>query len=257
MGRFTSKSVIVTGGSQGIGKATCQLFAQEGARVAIADINRERGKELENQLCSQGCIAKFIYADTSNETSIQDMVNQVVELFSTIDILVNCAASFIIKGLEATVDEWKEMLMTNVVGYALCSKYCANEMRKTGKGAIINIASISGFVAQPGYLTYNTTKAAVVNMTRCLAQDLAQYNIRVNNVCPGTVWTENNAYYTGLKYGVDRAGADQHPEIGGLNMLKRVADPEEIAKAILFLASDDASFITAENLMVDGGYTAQ
>lgn len=201
----------------------------------------------------------FVYANVSKEESIQEMVNLSIKHFGSVDILVNCAACFIFKGIEATVDEWTDMFMTNVVGYALCAQYTVPEMIKAGKGAIVNIASISGFIAQPGYLTYNTTKGALVNMTRCMAQDLAIHNIRVNNVCPGTVWTENNEYYTKLEYGedLDREAANQHPDIGGKHMLKRVADPEEIAKAVLFLASEDASFITAENLIVDGGYTAQ
>ncbi|MEK3864596.1 SDR family oxidoreductase [Paenibacillus sp. FSL H7-0716] len=250
-----NKTAIITGGAQGIGKAVCLEFANQGANVIIADIDEEKSKVLENEINKNGKRCAYIITDISNEVSIKQLVEQSIGHFGKIDILVNCAAKFIIKGLEASVEEWQEMFMTNVIGYALCAKYSAEQMKKSGQGSIVNIASTSGFIAQPEYLTYNTTKGALVNMVRCLALDLAPYNIRVNNVCPGTVWTENNAFHTGRQYNVDRHGADKHPEIGGKHVLNRVADPGEIAKAVLFLASDEASFITGENLMVDGGYT--
>jgi len=142
------------------------------------------------------------------------------------------------------------------MGPALVAKHVVPEMRKAGGGAIVNLASISSFIAQPGFVTYNATKAAVANMTRCMALDLAPDNIRVNAVCPGAVWTQIVQRLT-AEQGMDRAAADVHPDWGGAHMIKRIAEPREIAYAILFLASDEASFITAENLMVDAGYTAK
>jgi dihydroanticapsin dehydrogenase len=129
-------------------------------------------------------------------------------------------------------------------------------MRKQGGGAIVNLGSISSFIAQPGFLTYNATKGAIAQMTRCMALDLAPDHIRVNAVCPGTVWSPIVERLSGEK-GLDRAAAEKHPDYGGSHMIQRLVEPQEIAKAILFLASSDASFITAENLMVDGGYIAR
>ena len=129
-------------------------------------------------------------------------------------------------------------------------------MRRAGGGSIVNLGSISSFIAQPQFVTYNATKAAIANMTRCMALDLAPDNIRVNAVCPGAVWTQIVQRIT-REAGLDRAAADAHPDWGGAHMIHRIAEPREIAYAILFLASEEASFITGENLMVDGGYTAK
>ena len=125
-----------------------------------------------------------------------------------------------------------------------------------GYRAIVNLGSISSFIAQPQFVTYNTTKTAILGLTRCLALDLAPDNIRVNAVCPGAVWTPIVMELTAQE-GMDRKAADASPQWGGAHMIKRIADPREIANAILFLASSDASFVTAESLMVDGGYVAQ
>ena len=184
------------------------------------------------------------------------MVAETMRTFGRIDVLVNNAAVFVLRGIDATPEEWREILDINVMGPALVAKHVVPEMRKTGGGAIVNLGSISSFIAQPQFVTYNATKAAIANMTRCMALDLAPDGIRVNAVCPGTVWTQIVERLT-REAGLDRAAADAHPDWGGAHMIKRIAEPREIAAAILFLASDDASFITGENLMVDGGYTAK
>jgi dihydroanticapsin dehydrogenase len=163
---------------------------------------------------------------------------------------------FVLRGLEARPEEWRQVLDVNVMGPALVAKHVVPHLRKAGGGAIVNLASISSFIAQPHFLTYNASKAAIANMTRCMALDLAADHIRVNSVCPGAVWTQIVERIT-REAGLDRAAADAHPDWGGAHMIRRIAEPREIANAILFLASDEASFITAENLMVDGGYTAK
>lgn len=142
------------------------------------------------------------------------------------------------------------------MGPALVAKHVVPHMRRAGGGAIVNLSSISSFIAQPHFVTYNATKAAIANMTRCMALDLAPDNIRVNAVAPGAVWTQIVERQC-REAGMDRAAADKDPSWGGAHMIQRIAEPREIAYAILFLASDEASFITAENLMVDGGYTAK
>jgi len=256
MNRLKDKVAIVTGGGAGIGRATCDLFAKEGAAVVIAERNPETGQEAAQRIAGQGGRAHFVATDTANEDSVRHMVAETTRTFGRIDILVNNAAVFILRGIDATPQEWREILDINVMGPALVAKHVVPQMRKTGGGAIVNLGSISSFIAQPQFVTYNATKAAIANMTRCMALDLAPDHIRVNAVCPGTVWTQIVERLT-REAGLDRAAADGHPDWGGAHMIKRIAEPREIAAAILFLASDDASFITGENLMVDGGYTAK
>lgn len=255
MGRFKNKTILVTGGAAGIGKAIVLEFAKEGANVVFADTNEEQGKQLEDEITKKGDSAAYFLGDMSVEDDIKRFVTFALSKFSCIDSLVNNIGIFNGNGLEASEKEWHDCFQVNVVSHFLCTKHCLTELSKSGNGSVINIASISGVIAQPNYLLYNTTKAALVNMARCLALDLAKYKIRVNNICPGTVWTESNAYYIGRDFGVDLDGANKHPNIGGKHPIGRVALPVEIARVALFLASDDASFITGENLMVDGGYT--
>lgn len=256
MGRLNDKVAVVTGGGSGIGRATCERFAEEGAAVVVAERNVDTGSDAARKITETGARAHFVETDVSDEASVKRMVAEAVETFGRIDLLVNNAAVFILRGIDATPEEWREILDVNVMGPALVAKHVVPEMRKAGGGAIVNLASISSFIAQPQFVTYNATKAAVAAITRCMALDLAPDNIRVNAVCPGAVWTpivERLAAEDGL----DRAAADKHADWGAAHMLGRVADPREIANAILFLASDEASFVTAENLMVDGGYTAK
>jgi NAD(P)-dependent dehydrogenase (short-subunit alcohol dehydrogenase family) len=256
MDRMKEKIAIVTGGGAGIGRATCELFTEEGAAVVVAERDADTGQETVERIAGRGGRAHFVQTDVADETSVQRMVAKAVALFSRIDVLVNNAAIFVLRGIEASPEEWRQVLDVNVMGPALVAKHVVPHMRKAGGGAIVNLGSISSFIAQPHFLTYNASKAAVANMTRCMALDLAADNIRVNAVCPGAVWTQIVQRIT-REAGMDRAAADAHADWGGAHMIRRIAEPREIAHAILFLASDEASFITAENLMVDGGYTAK
>jgi NAD(P)-dependent dehydrogenase (short-subunit alcohol dehydrogenase family) len=256
MQRLKDKVAVVTGGGAGIGRATCELFAEEGAAVVVAERDEATGRDTADHITRTGGRAVFVPTDVADEESIRRMVAEAVRAFGRINVLVNNAAVFVLRGIEATPEEWRQILDVNVVGPALVAKHVVPEMRKAGGGAIVNLSSISSFIAQPKFWTYNTSKAAVANLTRCMALDLAADNIRVNAVAPGVVWTQIVQRLT-REAGMDRAAAEQDPSWGGAHMLKRIADPREIAYAILFLASDEASFITAENLMVDGGYTAR
>ncbi|MEX2286410.1 MAG: SDR family oxidoreductase [Planctomycetaceae bacterium] len=256
MNRLHDRVAVVTGGGEGIGRATCLRLAEEGAAIVVAEINPRTGAAAAEVVRAAGGRAIFVETDVSNEKSVQNMVRVAVNEFGKIDILVNNAAIFVLHGIEASVEDWRKILDVNVMGPALVAKHVVPEMKKQGGGAIVNLGSISSFIAQPNFVTYNATKAAIANMTRCMALDLAGDNIRVNAVCPGTVWTQIVERLT-KEAGLSPQEAQTHPDWGGSHMIKRIADPREIANAILFLASDEASFITAECLMVDGGYTAK
>jgi dihydroanticapsin dehydrogenase len=256
MNRLPGKVAVITGAGAGIGRATAELFAEEGAAVVVAERDEANGRETVERIKAAGGRALFVRTDVADEPSVARMAAEAVAAFGTIHILVNNAAIFILRGIDATVEEWRPMLDINVMGPALVAKHVVPAIRKAGSGSIVNLASISSFIAQPNFVTYNTTKAAILGMTRCMAMDLAPDNIRVNSVCPGVVWTkivESQAAAMGL----DRAGADVHPQWAGAQLIQRCAEPREIGHAILFLASDDASFITGSHLMVDGGYTAR
>jgi NAD(P)-dependent dehydrogenase (short-subunit alcohol dehydrogenase family) len=256
MNRLKGKVAVVTGAGAGIGRATAELFIEEGAAVVIAERDESTGSDAADLFKRAGGKALFVRTDVSDEASVKHMAAEAVSNFGAIHVLVNNAAIFILKGIDATPEEWRPMLDINIMGPALVAKHVVPAIRAAGGGSIVNLASISSFIAQPNYVTYNTTKAAILGMTRCMAMDLAPHNIRVNSVCPGVVWTqivEKQARAMGL----DKAAADVHPQWAGAQLIQRCADPREIAHAILFLASDDASFITGSHLMADGGYTAR
>lgn len=248
-GRVCDKVAVVTGGATGIGEATAELFAEEGARVAIVDRD-PAGETVAKSIDG----ARFYRADISSEDDVKNAMAHAEADLGGIDILVNNAAVFVLKGLDASPEEWRQSLDVNIIGTSLCTRYASESMKKRGGGAIVNLSSISGFIAQPEFLTYSATKAALVHMTRCMALDLAPHGIRVNCVCPGTIRTkatDRHMEQTGETE--EEFLADNAP----LHLLNRVGTPREVAYAILFLASDEASFITATPLLVDGGYTAR
>jgi NAD(P)-dependent dehydrogenase (short-subunit alcohol dehydrogenase family) len=256
MQRLNGKVAVITGAGSGIGRATAELFAEEGAAVVIAERDDSTGRDAAAQIQGRGGRAIFVQTDVADEPSVARMAAEAVASLGAIHILVNNAAIFILRGIEATPEEWRQMLDVNVMGPSLVAKHVVPAIRQAGGGAIVNLGSISSFIAQPNFVTYNTTKSAILAMTRCMAMDLAPDKIRVNTICPGVVWTqivERQAKAMGL----DRAAADVHPQWAGVQLIQRCADPREIACAILFLASDEASFITGAHLMVDGGYTAR
>ncbi|CAM2361555.1 SDR family NAD(P)-dependent oxidoreductase [Listeria seeligeri] len=257
MNSLEGKVVIVTGAGAGIGKASAVEFGLKKCKVIIVDNDKESGEVSKKLIEDSGGEATFINADITVEKDIKNMVEKVLGKYARIDILVNNVGLFNNSGMDATVEEWNEVVRANIISPFLCTKYCLPTMKENRAGAVVNVASISGFIAQENYLLYNTTKGAMINMTRCMALDLGKYNIRVNNVCPGTVWTENNEYFIKKSHNIDKRGADLHSDFGGGNMLSRVSEPKEIAKCIVFLASEDASFVTAENLVVDAGYIAK
>jgi NAD(P)-dependent dehydrogenase (short-subunit alcohol dehydrogenase family) len=205
------------------------------------------------QIREKGGDAIAIRGDISVEADAKKIVDETVKAYQRLDILVNNAAAFVLKGLDATVADWQKSLGTNVVGMALLSRFASEQMKKNGGGAIVNLASMSAFIAQKEFLCYSTSKAAIVQMTRLMALDLAPANIRVNSICPGTILTQATLGHV-AKEGITLEEFDKME--GGKAMLGRIGRPLEVANAALFLASDESSYITATYLMVDGGRTA-
>ena len=253
--RLEGKNAIVTGGASGIGRAICELFAEHGARVTIADIDAEGGAQTLANIEAAGGTAQFVETDVSVEADVAGMVQAAVDAYGALNILVNDAAAFVFGEVQDVGDaDWARVFGVNVIGQAYCVKHALPHLKAAGGGAIVNLASVSGFIAQPAFIPYNASKGAVMQLTRCLALDLAPYNIRVNCVCPGSVLTPATERHRQFM------GADPEEflaEAGEGNFMKRVADPREIAYGALFLASDEASFVTGTPLVMDGGLTAQ
>jgi NAD(P)-dependent dehydrogenase (short-subunit alcohol dehydrogenase family) len=248
--RFDGHVAVVTGGASGIGLATATEFALEGAAVVILDIDEAGGGAAQQSIAARGGRALFARADVGSPEDCRRAVSAALDAFGGIDYLVNSAVNFVARGLDVTPADWEACLRVNVQGGANMVQACAPALARAGRGAVVNIASISAYIAQPARWTYNSTKGAILALTRCQAMDLAPQRIRVNSVSPGWTWTPE----------VDRAaGGDRatwEPVWGRFHLLRRCAEPREIARAILFLCSSDASFITAVDLPVDGGYLA-
>ncbi len=252
--RLADKVAIVTGVGAGIGEAIAIRFAEEGARLVLNDISDSAGQATLKKIIGLGAKAIFVAADVSKEADDRRMADSAAQAFGRIDIVVNNAADFTQKSVEAAdTRDWEKVLGVNVIGTALVSKFAIPHMKAKG-GSIVNIASMSGIIAQPDFATYNSSKGAVLTMTKCMALDLARYNIRVNSICPGCIVT--SASYREI----ERLGLtfeQWRDRMAPLHMLNRLGEPREVANAALFLASDESSFITATHLMVDGGYTAR
>ena len=250
--RLPNKVALVTGGADGIGAATAELLAEHGASVVIGDIDDCGGAEVRDRIIAAGGKAVFVHADIAKPADAASLATAAEITFGRLDILVNNAATFVLKGIDATPEDWHRSLDVNVIGTAMATRAAVQLMRRGGGGAIVNLASISSFVAQPAFVTYSATKAAILQMTRNLALDLAPDGIRVNCVCPGTILTRaSRVHMERVGMSLDDFVAAEAPK----HLLNRVGTPREVAHAILFLASDDASFITGTHLMVDGGYT--
>lgn len=251
--RLQGRVAVITGSSTGIGKACAQLFAEEGASVVINDCEKSPDMALDvvKGITEKGGKACFFHADVRKKEELQNLITYAVAQYGKLDILVNnafCGRSDAL--VEQDEDEWENVYQSTIKAIFLASKAAIPEMIKVGKGAIINLSSEHGLLAARHYLAYATFKGAILNMTRQMAVDYGKYNIRVNAMCPGRIVTERKVDFL-------NANPEEYRRQKCLYPLGRPGTLREIAAAALFLASDDASFITGHALVVDGGITAQ
>ncbi|CDG89038.1 SDR family NAD(P)-dependent oxidoreductase [Xenorhabdus bovienii] len=244
MMRFENKVVVITGAGSGIGEATAKRFSQEGAIVVLVGRNVDKLNRVYSELSSSH--ARVIQADVSDQDSVKMMIDETIEHFGKIDILVNNAGLYIPSTiLDTSLDDGKKVLATNLDGVIYCSHFALPHLLKS-KGCIVNNASVSGIRADWGNAYYCTAKGAVVNLTRAMALDHGSQGIRVNAVCPSLIITPMTEYMSD----------DVLQKFDSRIPMKRAGTPAEVASAIAFLASEDASFINGVNLPVDGGVTA-
>lgn len=243
------KVAIVTGAGTGIGRAISFLFAREGAKVAVTDIDVGAAEATVAEIAETGVSALAIEADVTEAAGVENMMRATVAAYGHLDVLINNAGVGTDGDVvELTEEQWQRILDVNLKGVFLCCKYAIPAMKKSGGGSIVNIASTAAFVGGSVSCVYPASKAGVVALSKSTALRYAHNNIRVNCVCPGHVDTALT--YTLKDPEVKAALIRKYP-------LGRLGAPEEIANAVLFIASDEASFITGTELIVDGGYTAQ
>lgn len=253
MKNLENKRAIITGGASGIGKATARLFAQDGASVAIIDRDEARGEQAAREIQEAGGQAVFIHCDVSSGEQARGAVEKVVEEFGGIDILFNNAG--IIRRtnvVETTEEEWDRVMAVNLKSMFLFSKYCIPHMIASGGGTIVSTSSGWGITGGAKAASYCASKAAVVNLTRAMAIDHGKDNIRVNCICPGDVDTGM------LRFEASQIGQPEEDFLkdAANRPLNRIGKPEEIARAVVYLASDESSYVTGHALVIDGGGTA-
>lgn len=244
---FNNKVVIVTGGASGIGEASAKLFAERGAHVVIADFS-DHGQAVADALSKQGAKSLFVKTDVTDSAAVQRMVAETVAAFGRIDVLfanAGIAADGPIDQLSEAA--WDRTIGINLTGVYLCDKYVIEQMLKQGGGVIVNCSSIHSHVGKQGVTAYAAAKGGVKLLTQTLAIDYGARGIRVNAVCPGYIDTPL----------LKDVPAEGRHALEKLHPMGRLGRAEEVARAVLFLASDDASFVNGASLLVDGGYTAQ
>ncbi len=254
MKRLPDQVAIVTGGAMGIGGAASRRLADEGASVLIADINEEASNANVEAIRNQGGTAESVIADVGKHEDIRAMIIKAVANWGRLDILVSNAYSPVHESggsaLDVTEEAWDQGMNVLVKSQFLAAKYAVPEMQKSGGGSIVNISSVHGLLMAPGRLIYEAGKSAVIGMTKQMATDFGPMGIRVNAICPGHIVTERlEAQWADNPSGL-RFFEDQYP-------LRKVGRPVDIANSIVFLCSDEASFITGHALVVDGGLTVQ
>ena len=245
--RLQDKVAIITGAARGMGAAEARIFAKEGAKVVLGDIQVEDGQTVTQEIIDAGGQAIFIEMDVSKQSDWQRTIDAAISNFGKINVLVNNAGIIERDSLEETTEEtWDRIMAVNAKGVFLGTKAVIPHMRKAGGGSIVNISSISGMISV-GYPAYNASKGAIRVFTKSAAVEYARDNIRVNSIHPGTIWTSMSTYKR----------AFTREERAKTIPMRRVAEPEEIAYPALFLASDESSYMTGSEVVIDGGATAE
>ena len=249
--RLEGKVAIISGGARGMGAAEAKLFAREGAKVIICDVLEDEGRQTEAEINEVGGDAVFVKLDVTSQDEWENAVNTAIERFGKLDILVNNAGIIVQSTIEdMTVELWDKVMDVNAKGVFLGTKTAIPHMKEAGGGSIVNISSISGIVGQDNVNAgYNASKGAVRIFTKAAAVQYAKENIRVNSIHPGPIATPMTA--------AGRAAPERVALTAERTPLGRYGEPEEVANAVLFLASDEASYVTGSEIVVDGGYTAQ
>jgi NAD(P)-dependent dehydrogenase (short-subunit alcohol dehydrogenase family) len=248
--RLKDKVAIITGAASGIGRATALLFAEQGAAVVVADVFDTGGEETVEQIERTDGRAIYVHANVADEQAVQQLVKTPLAAYGRVDILFNNAGLFLEKLLhETTGDEWERLMGVDLKGVFLCSKHVIPHMQRQGGGSIINTASVNGLIAEPAIAAYCAAKGGVSALTRAMALDYGADGIRVNAICPGYIDTP----MTDIYYDAQPDPAAARRVAGAAHALGRTGKPEEIANVALFLASDEASFVTGANWVVDGG----
>ncbi|HEV2540123.1 MAG TPA: glucose 1-dehydrogenase [Frateuria sp.] len=256
MNRLQDKVAIVTGGAVGIGAACSRRMAAEGAKVAILDRMADSGRELAGELVGLGYQARYLHADVASEIEVTHAIDEVASLFGRLDVLVNNAG---IAGPdkpthELTEEEWDSVQAVNVKGVFFCTKHAIPHMRRAGGGSIVNLSSIYGLVGAADVPPYHASKGAVRLMSKTDALLYARDGIRVNSVHPGFIWTPMvHGFLSGHGGDLD----EQRRQVGALHPLGHMGEPDDIAWGVIYLASDEAKFVTGSELVIDGGYTCR
>lgn len=251
-GRLSGKTAVVTGGATGIGRAICQRFAAEGARVVCADSNEMEVRETARLIEEKGGQAMHVVCDVSREADVEAVIERTGKEFESLHILVNNAAVFQPYGNVAEIEKegWDRAIAVNLTGTFLMSKHAVPLIAASGGGSIIHMSSVVGHVGKAGRVAYCATKSALIGLARAMAVDHAGQGIRVNSLSPGPIATER------LSQNLAGDEADAIRGRIGLTLLKRLGRPDEVVGGALFLASEESSFVTGTDLLIDGGLSA-
>ena len=251
MNRVEGKTAIVTGAAQGIGRAVAQMLADEGARVAVTDVDDQAGQETVKAIVEAGGEAAFFDHDVTLEADWERVVREVTDTFGPPDVLVNHAGIYRIAPMtETTVADWEALMDVNVTGVFLGMKHCTPPMVEQEQGSVINLSSVAGLVGVSGHTCYGASKGAVRTMTKDAAMELAEAGVRVNSVHPAYIDTQM------ADYGAEVQDATKE-ELDAMHPIGHMGEPDDVAYAVLYLASEESKFMTGAELVLDGGFTAQ